>query len=81
MIELKKIKKDATIKTEARYQSRNLIIELHRDRPGELKIREAGRQTHYWVDFESIFCVGAKQAAESARQEKLVARKVKRKGA
>jgi len=38
------------------------------------------RSSGYWVAFEAIYCVGAKQAAEEARREKLAARKARKGG-
>jgi len=55
---------------------------MYPTRPHELLIREEKRprSSGYWVAFEAIYCVGAKQAAEEARREKLAARKARKGG-
>ena len=47
------------------YQRRPLIVTL---RPYSLEIREKGRRKSFAVDYESIFSLGAKKAAQAERE-------------
>ena len=53
--------------TSASFRGRPLLIEL---RPYAVFIREKGRRKGFEVDWESIFSLGAKKAAEQSRQER-----------
>ena len=53
--------------TAARWRGRPLVIELGAH---ALTIREKGRRSGFEVDYESIFAVGAKKAAEAKRAER-----------
>jgi len=80
MRDLRERKTITAVRTAATIRRRNLIVELHPSRPYEILIREQGRRASsgYWVGFESIYSVGAKQAADEARREKLAARKARK---
>jgi hypothetical protein len=82
MQDLRARKTKTAVRTAATIRRRSLIVEMHPSRPHELLIREQGRRatSGYWVAFEAIYCVGAKQAAEEARREKLAARKARKGG-
>jgi hypothetical protein len=77
MQDLRSRKTRTAVRTSATIRRRSLIIELHPDRPHELLIREQGRRaaSGYWVGFESIYSVGAKQRAMEVRMEKMAAAK------
>lgn len=55
--------------TDASFRGRFLMVEL---RPFTVFIREKGRRKGYEVDWESIYGLGAKKAAEEARRLKKI---------
>lgn len=61
--------------TAVTYRGRPLIVELH---PWGISLREKGRRLSVPVDYRSVYDLGFKILARSARAEKEKARKEKR---
>jgi hypothetical protein len=70
------LKKPVRRETPAFVKNRALVIELH---PWGIRIREKGLRHSYDVTYRQVYEVGAKNKANETRQEKLNAKKAKKK--
>lgn len=63
--------------TATEIRRRPIVVELH---PGFQVLRLKGTRTAYHVSHEAVFNLAARIAAERARQERIEARKAKKRG-
>jgi hypothetical protein len=68
------VRRETLSSVRSRRASRPLIIELHST---FVRVRPKGMRTFYVVTYDQIYTIGAKNAAESLRRERLEAKKRK----
>lgn len=54
------------------FRNRALVLELHST---YLKVRQKGKRTRYTCTYDQIWSLGARNAAEATRQERIAKRK------